>query len=192
LTIPPTYDNFNLVEQSPNMLKTKRLILREMVEDDLEDFLEIFSDPVAMQYFNVIFDHDRMAAWVRSNLDHQQQHGFSLMTVVRKDTGEVIGDCGLETDEIEGELTVGIGFDFKRRIWNQGYATEAAAAVRDYGFTEFGFAKLSAWIDPENVASRRVAEKIGMTVEKQVYRGKKQYAIYSLAIEDWRHMLNIA
>jgi ribosomal-protein-alanine N-acetyltransferase len=179
------------VGKSAKVLETERLILREMVEEDTEDFLGIFSDPVAMQYFNVIFDHDRMAAWVRSNLDHQQKHGFSLMTVILKDTGEIIGDCGLETDEIEGELTVGIGFDFKRRFWNQGYATEAAAAVRNYGFTAFGFATLSAWIDPENVASRRVAEKIGMTVHKLVYRGKKQYAIYSLTIDDWRSMLNI-
>ena len=97
------------------MIETRRLVLREMKKDDAEAFLDIFSDPVAMQYFGgVIFDRARMDKWVQSNLEHQEKHGFSLLTVILKDDNEIIGDCGLETDEIDGELIVGIGFDFKR------------------------------------------------------------------------------
>jgi RimJ/RimL family protein N-acetyltransferase len=81
---------------------------------------------------------------------------------------------------IEGELRVGLGFDFRRAYWDQGYATEAARAVLAHGFEHFGFERISGWIDPENAASQRVAEKVGMTVEKIVDRGGKTYALYSI------------
>ncbi len=166
------------------MIETERLIIRDMREEDIEDFFEIFSDPVAMKYFGIVFDWPRMEAWVQSNLDHQKKHGFSLMTVILKENGEIIGDCGLETTDIDGRPIVGIGFDFKRKYWNRGYATEAALAVMNFGFKRFGFDSLSAWIDPDNAASLRVAEKIGMKPEKSVLRGGKPYALYSISIRN--------
>ena len=171
---------------SSTLIETERLVIREMSEADTDAFLKIFSDPVAMEYFGVLFDRPRMERWVRSNLDHQREHGFSLMTLVLKDGGAVIGDCGLETTEIDGALRVGIGFDINRNYWNEGYATEAARAVIDYGFGGFDFDKLSAWINPDNVGSRRVAEKIGMTVETSVERGGKPYVLYSISRADWQ------
>jgi len=168
------------------MIETERLTLRKMREEDAEAFLDIFSDPIAMQYFGgVIFDRARMDEWVRSNLEHDRKFGFSLLSVILKESGEVIGDCGLETDEIDGETIVGIGFDFRRSFWGNGYATEAARAVLEYGFTEFGFDMISGWIDPNNGPSQRVAERIGMAVERYVIRGKKRYALYSIKRSDW-------
>jgi len=169
------------------MAETERLILRDMSEADTEAFLEIFSDPVAMKYFGVIFDRPRMLKWVQDNLEHQRKHSFSLMTVVLKETNEVIGDCGLETTEINGRLRVGIGFDFKRKCWNQGYATEAANAVMEHAFSDLELDNLSAWINPENGASRRVAEKLGMTIEKTIPRGGKPYAVYSISRSEWEN-----
>ena len=151
-----------------------------MTEEDTDQLFLIFSDPEAMKYFNIVFERDRMEKWVKSNLDHQTEYGFSLLSVVLKETSEVIGDCGLETDTIEGVHTVGLGFDFRRKYWNQGYATEAARAVLKHGFEHYRLAKISGWINPENVASQRVAEKIGMTLEKTVDRGGKPYALYSI------------
>jgi len=166
------------------MIATKRLVLRYMTEADTDDLLEIFSDPVAMKHFGVMFDRPRMEKWVKENLEHHATHGFSLMTVILKDSEEIIGDCGLETTTIDGELVVGIGFDFKRKYWNQGYATEAAMAVIRHGFTAHGLDKISGWIDPGNAPSQRVAEKAGMSLEKYVVRGPKKYALYSVRRED--------
>ncbi len=157
-----------------------------MIEDDADPLLDIFSDPIAMRYFGVVFDMPRMEEWVRSNLEHEKEHGFSLLSVTLKESGEVIGDCGLETDEIDGQTIVGIGFDFRRSYWGKGYATEAALAVLEYGFTQFDFDSISGWIDPENKPSQRVAERIGMTVDRYVMRGKKKYALYSIKREDWK------
>ncbi len=157
-----------------------------MREDDAEALFDIFSDPIAMRYFGVTFDRPRMDEWVRNNLEHEKQYGFSLLSVILKENGEVIGDCGLETDKIDGETVVGIGFDFRRSYWGKGYATEAALAVLKYGFTKFEFDRISAWIDPENTPSQRVAERIGMTVERYVTRGGKKYALYSIKRKDWK------
>jgi ribosomal-protein-alanine N-acetyltransferase len=162
------------------MIETERLILRRMKEEDAKTLFEIFSDPTAMRYFGVVFDRPRMDKWVRDNLEHEQQHGFSLFSVVLKENGEVIGDCGLETDEIDGKTIVGIGFDFKRAYWGHGYATEAAMAVLKHAFAEFGFDSIYGWIDPRNVPSQRVAERIGMRLEKFVARGRKRYALYRI------------
>ena len=167
------------------MIVTERLILRRMREDDAEALFDIFSDPVAMRYFGVIFDRNRMDEWVRTNLDHDRRHGFSLLSVILKENGELIGDCGLETDRIDGWAVVGLGADFKRTYWGKGYATEAALAVLKYAFTRFEFEGISGWLDPENAPSRRLAERIGMTTEKYVSRGGKKYALYSIKKEDW-------
>lgn len=167
------------------MIETERLILRRMNENDAGALLDIFSDPVAMRYFGVTFDRPRMAEWVRGNLEHEKQHGFSLLTVILKDSGEIIGDCGLETDMIEGRTIVGIGFDFRRAYWGNGYATEAASAILKYAFIQFKFDSVAAWIDPANVPSSRVAERIGMALERFVTRGGKKYALYSIKKEDW-------
>ncbi|MDH4158232.1 MAG: GNAT family N-acetyltransferase, partial [candidate division Zixibacteria bacterium] len=145
-----------------------------MREDDAEALLDIFSDPVAMRYFGVTFDRPRMDQWVRDNLEHEREHGFSLLSVILKENGALIGDCGLETDIIDGQARVGIGFDFRRSYWGKGYATEAARAVLADAFTRFEFDSIAAWIDPENVPSQRVAERAGMTVEKYVIRGSKK------------------
>ena len=157
-----------------------------MREDDAEALLDIFSDPIAMRYFGVTFDRPRMDEWVRNNLEHEKQYGFSLLSVILKDNGEVIGDCGLETDKIDGRTITGIGFDFRRSCWGKGYATESALAVLKYAFTQFDFGSISAWIDPENTPSQRVAERIGMTVEKYVTRGGKKYALYSIKRKNWK------
>ncbi len=170
------------------MIETKRLILRQMTKDDTEEFLEIFTDPVAMKYFGVIFDRTQMENWVKSNLNHQEEHGFSLLSVILKSNEEVIGDCGLESEEIDGEFRVGIGFDFKSKYWNNGYATEAAKTVLDFGFIKYEFDRISGWINPENVPSRRVAEKIGMTVEKSIVRGGKEQVLYTIHRDDWKKM----
>ena len=167
------------------MIETDRLTLRLMKPEDAEALFDIFSDPVAMRYFGVIFDRPRMDKWVQDNLEHQRKYGFSLLSVVLKESGEIIGDCGLETDTIDEREIVGIGFDFRRSHWGQGYATEAALAVLEHGFSEYGFEEIYGWIDPENKPSQRVAERIGMKVERYVMRGPKKYSLYCIKKKDW-------
>jgi RimJ/RimL family protein N-acetyltransferase len=160
-------------------LETERLILRPMLETDLDALLLIFTDPKVMASFNhPPFTHEQMTRWLRRNLDHQQTFGYGLFSVILKETGELIGDCGLEQMEDQGAAE--LGYDFRSDFWNQGYATEAATAVRDYAFSMLRLPQLISLIRVGNLASQRVAEKVGMMLAEEITRYETRYWKYSL------------
>src|SRR5512133_420826 len=160
-------------------LETKRLILRPMLETDLDALLLIFTDVKVMAAFNhPPFTRDEMSRWLGRNLDHQNQYGYGLFSVVLKATGELIGDCGLEQMEDQGAAE--LGYDFRSDFWNQGYATEAATAVRDYAFGLLQLPQLISLIRVGNLASQRVAEKVGMTLAEEITRYGNRYWKYSI------------
>ena len=102
-------------------------------------------------------------------LKRYQTWGFGPYALVEQSSQNVIGYCGLSLfPDLDGQAEVEIGYRLARSAWGQGYATEAAWAVRDYAFTTLGVKRLIAMIDPSNLASIRVAEKIGMKYEKEV------------------------
>ena len=167
------------------MIETKRLILRKMTIDDLDDLFLIFSDPKVMESFGgVLLDRTKMEKWIRRNLDHQDRYGYGLFSVILKESGELVGDCGLEHMEVDGMPEVEIGYDFLSSYWGRGLATEAASAVRDYAFEQLGLTRLISLIRTHNKASMRVAEKMGMTREKEWASGDIKYYVYSQSRED--------
>ena len=144
-------------------LETARLWLRPMTPDDTGALLAIFSDPKVMAAFGgELFDHGQMEQWEQRNLAHQEAYGYGLYSVILKRSGLLIGDCGLEQMELDGGPAAELGYDFRSDYWNQGYATEAAAAVRDYALYGLKLPRLVSLIRVGNRASQRVAEKIGM------------------------------
>jgi [ribosomal protein S5]-alanine N-acetyltransferase len=166
------------------MIETDRLLLRPMREDDVEPLLGVFADPAVMAAFGVDpFDRPAMRRWVQRNLDHQEAHGYGLFAVILKESGAIIGDCGLELMEIdaaeEGPVAE-LGYDLRSDHWNRGLATEAAVAVRDYAFRQLELPRLVSLIRAGNVASRRVAEKIGMRHEADIQRYDQPYWFYTL------------
>ncbi len=162
-----------------DLIETTRLILRPMRANDLEGLLTVFSDARVMAAFDSQpFDAHQMCSWIDRNLAHQRRFGYGLYTVILKSTGEIIGDCGLEhmTDDVtEAEL----GYDLRSNVWNQGFASEAAAAVRNHAFSTLGLRRLFSLIRVGNEASRRVAEKTGMVLESTVDRADVPYWIYA-------------
>ncbi|MDQ2692347.1 MAG: GNAT family N-acetyltransferase [Chloroflexota bacterium] len=163
------------------ILKTERLILRPMLATDIDALYLIFTDIRVM----AAFDHDplsreQMERWLQRNLDHQEQFGYGLFSVLLKATGELIGDCGLEKIEVEGRKIAELGYDFRSDFWNKGYASEAAVAVRDYAFNVLQLPQLISLIRVGNLASKRVAEKIGMTLAEEFTRYGFRYWKYSL------------
>ena len=162
-----------------SQLETKRLILRPMLETDFDALLLIFTDPKVMAAFNhPPFTHEQMRRWLQRNLDHQSQYGYGLFSVILKETGELIGDCGLE--QMEDHDAAELGYDFRSDFWNQGYATEAATTVRDYAFHNLKLPRLISLIRVGNLASKRVAEKVGMTLAEEFTRFDIRYWKYSL------------
>lgn len=164
------------------MLQTERLILREMTAEDTDDLLVIFSDPKVMESFGgKPFDRGQMERWVHRNLEHQLTYGYGLFSVIHRQDDILVGDCGLEHMEVEARPEVELGYDFRSDYWGRGLATEAAGAVRDFALHQLQLRRIISLIRPENARSRRVAEKIGMSREKEISRGGHVYWIYSLS-----------
>lgn len=165
----------------PPLLETPRLLLRSMQPDDVDSLLAIFVDPKVMASFGVPpFDRAQMIRWVQRNLDHQVRHGYGLFSVLLKTDGTLIGDCGLEWMDIDGISTAELGYDLRSDYWNQGYATEAAGAVRDYAFQQLQLPRLISLIRVGNIPSQRVAEKIGMRNAGEISRNGYRYWHYEL------------
>jgi [ribosomal protein S5]-alanine N-acetyltransferase len=163
------------------LIETPRLRLQLMQPGDVDALLCIFADPNVMAAFQTPpFDHTQMTQWVQRNLDHQITHGYGLFSVILKANGLLIGDCGLELMEVEGTHVAELGYDFRSEYWNQGYATEAAQAVRAYALQQLQLAGLISLIRVGNIPSRRVAEKIGMRCAGEIRRDGHHYWQYRL------------
>ena len=157
-----------------------------MNENDTEDMLKIFTDKNVMKAFGLqSFSREQMKKWVDRNLDHQKKYGYGLFSVILKSNQELIGDCGLAHTEFEGKPCVEIGYDFMSKYWNQGYATEAAKAVRDYaiGTLNIDTKVICSFIRKNNMASQRVSEKIGMQKAKEYEAYGIDYYLYAFSKE---------
>ena len=162
-------------------LMTPRLHLRLMRETDLEDLLEIFADPRVMVSFDTEpFDRAQMLGWIKGNLEHQARYGYGLFSAILKSEEVLIGDCGLEHMTLDGKQVTELGYDFRSDYWGQGYATEAAGAVRDYAFHTLNLPGLISLIRVGNEASRRVSEKIGMQPGGELRRNGILYWKYEI------------
>jgi RimJ/RimL family protein N-acetyltransferase len=162
------------------VLQTERLVLRLMEIADVDDLMGIFSDPVTMHYYPNTKSRQEAEEWVRRVQQSHRDRGFGLWVAVLKDSGEFVGQCGLTVQEVEGKNEVEIGYLLLRRFWGRGLATEAARAARDHGFNTLGYERLVSLIDPGNLASRRVAEKVGLTLEKEIEKWGKTICVYAI------------
>ncbi|MCU4668234.1 GNAT family N-acetyltransferase [Bacillus paralicheniformis] len=162
------------------IMKTDRMILRKMRRDDAENLLEIFSDPTAMEYYPSTKNEKQTLHWIDWTLENYEKHGTGLWVAEHKQTGEFLGQCGIVPQEVEGSDEMEIGYLFKRSVWKNGYATEAASACKQYGFEAFHLKKIVSLPDAKNLPSRKVAERIGMTLEKTIHKWGKEIAVYSV------------
>ena len=162
------------------LLETERLTFRELTFNDVDDLLKVLSDPEAMKFYPKPFDRQMTQEWIEWSIQRYAQHGFGLWALILKENGDLIGDCGLVLQEVDSIEEVEIGYHVRRDLWGQGLATEAAQACRDYGFNQLDFDKLISLINPANIASRRVAEKTGMSLIKEVQWREKPTCIYAV------------
>lgn len=153
-----------------------------MTAADLDGLLDIFGNPAVMAAFREApLDREQVARWLQRNLEHQCAHGYGLFAVCSKDDGRLIGDCGLEPMQVADEQVAELGYDFRSDYWNQGYATEAACAVRDLAFGSLALPRLVSLIQPGNPASERVAQKTGLTKTGRIQRDGREYVLYEIS-----------
>lgn len=151
--------------------ETERLILREFTPDDAEDFYRIYSDAETMRFqfvpenYSVEVERYYLGRHIEN---YYETLGFGLWAVILKKNDRLIGRCGFVLQPIEGGEEIEISYLIEREFWNQGIASEAARATLKLGFEKYNFQRIVAFIDPRNVASIRVAEKIRMRFKQKV------------------------
>lgn len=155
-----------MLETGPFVLKTERLVLREMCLEDLDFVAGMLTDPRVMKHYPRSYSRDDAKTWIETMMMRQERDGHALWLTSLRETGEPIGQIGLlkqcvdEIDETE------VGYMVHLPHWQRGFAHEAAAAVRDYAFNTLGRERVISLIRPANIPSQRVALSIGMKPEK--------------------------
>ena len=166
-------------------LQTARLILRSFREEDVDVMAQLFANPDFMRFsLGAFTERKQTVAFIEKVMGWHRAGIPSQFAVVPRGEEAVIGYCGFfHHPEVPGEVE--IGYRLHPDYWNRGLITEAAHAVRDHGFADLKLPRVISLIHPENIPSRRVAEKNGMKVEKEItFRGFPTL-VYAITCEEW-------
>lgn len=159
-----------MTDQRTHILETDRLILRRFVPADQDALFALYRDPEIRRFFpegTLTYEETQEELeWFLNG--HPEQPELGLWATLYKPTGVFIGRCGLLPWTIEGQAEVEVAYLLDKAYWGQGLATEAARGIVRYGFEQLQLPRLICLIDPDHRASRSVAEKIGMTLEKEL------------------------
>lgn len=164
------------------ILETERLILRRQTPSDLEDLYALYCDPEIVRY---VPDAPRSYDEAREELEwhmngHPRNPQLGLWATVFKPNGRFIGRCGLLPWTIEGREAVEVAYLIERAYWGQGLGSEAAQAIAQYAFEQLGLQRLVCTVLPGNTASARVAEKIGMHLEREMEDEHGPFLLFSM------------
>jgi len=165
------------------ILETPRLLLRPLAPTDLDALAEILGDPVGMAFYPHAFGRAETLAWIERDLARYETLGFGHLAMEMRSDGQFVGDCGPTILRVAGVDEIELGWHVRRDDWNQGLATEAALTIRDWAFDGLGLRRLISLVRPENQASSRVAEKIGMTIEREVEYNGLRHLVWSMAAD---------
>jgi RimJ/RimL family protein N-acetyltransferase len=165
------------------IIETPRLSLREFTPQDADALALVLSDPETMRHYPARYDRAGVEQWIDRNRRRYREDGVGLWAMELNKGQELIGDCGGVLQQVDGEPLYEIGYHVRRDLWGRGFATEAAIACRNWAFAHLKTDRLISLIRPENLRSIRVAERVGMTLWKEVsWRGLPHY-IYSMVRE---------
>ena len=156
------------------ILETERLFLRELQQSDYSALAAILQDEETMIAYEGAFSNEDVQNWLDRQRKRYQDHGYGLWAVILKETGQMIGQCGLSLQDANGKEVLEIGYLFNRAFWHKGYAIEAAMACKKYAFTKLHANEVFSIIRDTNKASQNVALRNGMTIVEHFvkhYRG---------------------
>ena len=167
-------------------METRRLFLREMTIDDFEALYAVLADSDIMQHYPYTFDEMRVRNWISKNIERYRVFGFGLWAVCLKENGEMIGDCGLSMQSINGTILPEIGYHIAKANQHQGYATEAAQAVRDWTFEHTPFGMIYSYMKNTNTPSSATARANGMKkIDEFTDDEGGQTVVYRITRAEW-------
>lgn len=175
------------VKSPGKLLQSERLEFRIYRDEDFEFLCSLLGDPQVVRFIGDGETRSRSQAyeflyWIYRSYKEAPETGLRLL--VRLEDGKPVGHAGLVQQMVDGAEELEIGYWIAPQYWGLGYAKEAAASIRDYGIERLGRKRFVSLIQPENKASRKVAESIGMGFEKAVSMGGKEVFVYSLDVAE--------
>jgi len=172
-------------DQRP-VLETARLRLRPVSREDHADLCVLYADPAVMRYINhgIGRTAEETSGHIERMVKHWEDHGFGMWALRRKAEGDFVGRCGFRY--LDDTPLVELGYTLHQRFWGQGLAVEAGRACLEYVFQHFEHDRIVAIALEENLASRRVMEKLGFQFEGPAHYYKTDVVLYALRKADWR------
>ncbi len=165
-------------------IETPRLRLRQFTPNDLDDLCRLYSNPDVMRYVGKGVRTKNETQTALSSILKYYEPNLGMWAVIYKDDGKLIGRCGLWF--LDNTAEVELGYLLDKSYWGKGLATEASHASLKYGFEVVKLEKIVAIARPENIASRRVMEKVGMKYEKDAYFYNTNVVYYAISRDDYQ------
>lgn len=169
------------------ILETERLYLRRIIADDRADLCEILQDAETMYAYEHPFSDEEADRWIDKILQSYDTFSYGPMAVISKTNGSFVGQAGLSMQKCDGDDILEIGYLLKKRFWHNGYAIEAALAVKRYAFEVLKAQTVYSKIKYNNFPSQRVAERLGMRRIKDFnvfYYGKDMlHYLYAVSVK---------
>ncbi|MEH2284512.1 MAG: GNAT family N-acetyltransferase [Nostoc sp.] len=163
-------------------IETARLQLRHFSLKDFDYLFRLYSDVEVMRYLSPR-TREQTQASLSKHIQQWQHHNFGMWAVIHKETSAMIGRCGLGF--LENTPEVEIGYVFDKSYWNMGLATEASLATLKFGFGKVKLDRIVAIAHPENLASVRVIQKVGMKYEKNASYYGHDVVYYAISHTEW-------
>lgn len=170
------------------MIETERLLLREMTEDDFPALYKVLADSDIMKHYPHIFDENKVKNWILRNIERYRVFGFGLWAVCLKETGEMIGDCGLTMQLINGQIKPEIGYHIRADKQRNGFAKEAAIAVRDWTFNHTPFNIVYSYMTHTNEPSAKTAVSYGCIQVDEFFDDANGITkVFAISRDEWNN-----
>lgn len=168
------------------VIETKRLLLREMTYNDFYALYQVLADADIMRHYPYTFDETRVRNWIERNIERYRILGFGLWAVCLKETGEVIGDCGLTMQLINGQIKPEIGYHIRADKQRNGFAKEAAIAVRDWTFNNTPFNIVYSYMKHTNEPSAKTAISYGCKQVDEFFDDENEITkVFAISRDEW-------
>ena len=165
-------------------LKTERFILRYITQEDFEELKAILQDKDVMYAWEYNFSDNDVQNWIDKNLELYKKYNLGYFLMVENTSGKILGQSALTPDIIDGYSFYEIGYILKKEYWHNGFATEAANALKNYAFNTLNLNEIIFEIRPDNISSRKIAENLNAKIcgefIKNVRNKKMLHLIYKL------------
>ncbi len=164
-------------------LESARLTTRFLKPEDAIIWADFFKDKEAAEFipaYGLTANEDRAKLWIDRQLNRYAENRLGLQALIDKTTNQMVGQCGVLVQEVDGKTEIEVGYHIFKKYWGQGYAPEAAKLFIDYAFKNMLAESVISIIATENIKSQRVAEKNGLVREKQTTFGGFDVFIYRI------------